>query len=487
MEGKEDFILTGQLGEVMRESARAGLSWTRAHASELGHRARGLREEHAPHPRPGRRHPQGRSVRRDHDGHGDGQRPDRDPRPQGRGDDRRDHPARSGPPDRRAQEQDPGRPPLGCQDRHPARARTRRTCATSPRRSASRSSSSSSTPWTRSWRRPSGASRRPSVVEPPKVIKGDDPIDPSPAVARPTDGLPADGPAAGRRSGAPDREDPRMARWRARIAGPRVQGLLRGPRRAEDRVTGRHQEGVPQARPPAPSRRQARRHGRGATLQGSQRGQRGPLRPRQAQALRHLGANWGAYGRAAGQGGDPFGPGGPFAGFSGRRLDGRPGGGVRYEFHTTGDAGEFSDFFRVFFGDDAPRGATSTGPGRGRRPTGGPTFEEILGGMGIDGAAMSAGGRRPGGAASSTRAAPKPTAEAAAEITLDEAYQGTTRLVDVDGKRLEVDDPARRRHRDPRPSQRQGARWRRPVRRRPDQARHRCSRGAGPTSNANCR
>src|SRR4026208_2512751 len=36
MEGKEDFILTGQLGEVMRESARAGFSWTRAHARELG-------------------------------------------------------------------------------------------------------------------------------------------------------------------------------------------------------------------------------------------------------------------------------------------------------------------------------------------------------------------------------------------------------------------------------------------------------------------
>ncbi|MBA2255232.1 MAG: endopeptidase La [Chloroflexi bacterium] len=36
MEGKEDFILTGQLGEVMRESARAGLSWIRAHAKELG-------------------------------------------------------------------------------------------------------------------------------------------------------------------------------------------------------------------------------------------------------------------------------------------------------------------------------------------------------------------------------------------------------------------------------------------------------------------
>ena len=36
MDGKEDFILTGQLGEVMRESARAGLSWIRAHAADLG-------------------------------------------------------------------------------------------------------------------------------------------------------------------------------------------------------------------------------------------------------------------------------------------------------------------------------------------------------------------------------------------------------------------------------------------------------------------
>jgi ATP-dependent Lon protease len=36
MEGREDFILTGQLGEVMRESARAGLSWTRANARSLG-------------------------------------------------------------------------------------------------------------------------------------------------------------------------------------------------------------------------------------------------------------------------------------------------------------------------------------------------------------------------------------------------------------------------------------------------------------------
>jgi ATP-dependent Lon protease len=36
MPGKDDFILTGQLGEVMRESARAALSWIRARADELG-------------------------------------------------------------------------------------------------------------------------------------------------------------------------------------------------------------------------------------------------------------------------------------------------------------------------------------------------------------------------------------------------------------------------------------------------------------------
>jgi ATP-dependent Lon protease len=36
MEGREDFILTGQLGDVMKESARAALSWIRANAGRLG-------------------------------------------------------------------------------------------------------------------------------------------------------------------------------------------------------------------------------------------------------------------------------------------------------------------------------------------------------------------------------------------------------------------------------------------------------------------
>ncbi len=36
MEGKADFVLTGQLGKVMEESARAALSYARAHAPEFG-------------------------------------------------------------------------------------------------------------------------------------------------------------------------------------------------------------------------------------------------------------------------------------------------------------------------------------------------------------------------------------------------------------------------------------------------------------------
>ena len=36
MEGREEFILTGQLGDVMRESARAALSWIRSNAADLG-------------------------------------------------------------------------------------------------------------------------------------------------------------------------------------------------------------------------------------------------------------------------------------------------------------------------------------------------------------------------------------------------------------------------------------------------------------------
>ena len=48
MDGKDDFVLTGQLGDVMKESARIALSYVRGHADALGidHAALGGREFH---------------------------------------------------------------------------------------------------------------------------------------------------------------------------------------------------------------------------------------------------------------------------------------------------------------------------------------------------------------------------------------------------------------------------------------------------------
>jgi curved DNA-binding protein len=149
-----------------------------------------------------------------------------------------------------------------------------------------------------------------------------------------------------------------------------------------------------------------------------------------------LGANWEQLSRAgAGAAGAA---GNPFAGFS--RSGGS--GNVRYEFHSTG-GGEFSDFFRMFFSESEP-GVDPTGPGRGRRPTGGQSFEDILRDMGIDGAAVGRGDAPRQGSGRAGRAgagAQAATAEAIAEITLEEAFHGTTRRVDVQGKRLEVTIP----------------------------------------------
>ncbi len=155
-----------------------------------------------------------------------------------------------------------------------------------------------------------------------------------------------------------------------------------------------------------------------------------------------LGANWDQFqGGGGGRGGaDPFGPGGPFAGFN---AGAGQSGNVRYEFRTAGGGeGGFSDFFRMFF-SGAAAGASSTSgrPAGGGRPTrraagAGPTFEEILADMGLDGSPT-----RPGGTASRatshTRATPqvRPELEAPTELTLEEAFHGTTRVVEVEGKR----------------------------------------------------
>src|SRR5215212_2653036 len=80
--------------------------------------------------------------------------------------------------------------------------------------------------------------------------------------------------------------------------------------------------------------------------------------PEKRRQYDELGANWEAISRARASGaGSP----GGFGGFEGFGRGPGGGGNVRYEFRTSGDAGEFSDFFRVFFGDDggAPRPAQS--------------------------------------------------------------------------------------------------------------------------------
>ena len=61
MKGKDDLVLTGQLGDVMKESARIALSYVRGHADELG-RGRGrLRRARVPRARAGGRDPEGRA------------------------------------------------------------------------------------------------------------------------------------------------------------------------------------------------------------------------------------------------------------------------------------------------------------------------------------------------------------------------------------------------------------------------------------------
>jgi DnaJ-class molecular chaperone len=165
-----------------------------------------------------------------------------------------------------------------------------------------------------------------------------------------------------------------------------------------------------------------------------------------------FGKDWEAYARAGAgagagaSGASPFGPGGPFAGWSGARAGGgtRPGG-VRYEFRTTGDPGAFSDFFRMMFGDE---GAAAGEPER--FSTGG-GLDEMLARMGFGPASTSvgtgsgagtAGGARTGGPGRGTtgpaRLAP---IDVTAEVSLEEAFHGTSRIVDIEGRRLELTIP----------------------------------------------
>ncbi len=62
--------------------------------------------------------------------------------------------------------------------------------------------------------------------------------------------------------------------------------LLPDARRLQERLAGRDQEGVPQARAPVSPGQEPRRQGGGGEVQGGQPGLRDALRPREAQAVR---------------------------------------------------------------------------------------------------------------------------------------------------------------------------------------------------------
>ena len=202
--------------------------------------------------------------------------------------------------------------------------------------------------------------------------------------------------------------------------------------------------------------------------------------PAKRKQYDELGANWEAISRARQAGA----AGRPRARPVRRRprgFGGFPGGNVRYEFRTSGDTGEFSDFFRMFFGEDGDgrRGRLAVDRRRGSRPTGGLGFDDILSGMGLDGRAT---GRPPHRA----RPVPAPIHEAEAEITLE---RGVPRHDPAGRRRRQAardHDPGGRRHRHPDQAEQGG-----PgggdlvvvVRLSPTRG----SRGAAPISSASCR
>ena len=104
-------VLTGQLGDVMRESARIALSWTRSHGARGGHPPGRAGGQGDPRPHPGGGDPQGRAVGGRDDDHGHRVPGLGAAGPAERGDDRRGLPPGPGAADRRAQAEDPCRPP----------------------------------------------------------------------------------------------------------------------------------------------------------------------------------------------------------------------------------------------------------------------------------------------------------------------------------------------------------------------------------------
>ena len=152
-----------------------------------------------------------------------------------------------------------------------------------------------------------------------------------------------------------------------------------------------------------------------------------------------LGANWEQYQRAGGgrTGTDPFGPGGPFANVN---FGGGGGQNVRYQFRTSDASGAgFSDFFRMFFG-----GAAAGAQAGRTASSNGASLEDLLsqmGGVPGQASARRSGHTAHGAARDAMHSRPHDEIEAPAELSLEEAFHGTSRLLEVEGKRYEVSIP----------------------------------------------
>lgn len=174
--------------------------------------------------------------------------------------------------------------------------------------------------------------------------------------------------------------------------------------------------------------------------------------PEKRKLYDQLGANWQAYQASAASGGpggagSPGGAGNPFADFE---SFGSPGPGVRYEYRGNAEDLEgFSEFFRTFFGGG---GSAFGGSSFGGSSFGGSSFGEFADAGGARTRTRARGssiedllsgfGEGPRGGNGRAATATRPRLEAETEVTLEEVASGTKRLIDLDGKRIEVSIPA---------------------------------------------
>jgi len=107
---------------------------------------------------------------------------------------------------------------------------------------------------------------------------------------------------------------------------------------------------------------------------------------------------------------------------------------------STNDAGAFSDFFHMMFGDES----AAAGEPEVFTTSGAESMDDLLSRLGMAGVGGAAGSARGGtvrGAGRSGQAAKPAPIEVTAELSLEEAFHGTSRIIELEGRRLEVTIP----------------------------------------------